>query len=355
MEVPQFAFADNTDFNADSVEWCPIPQLTQFLVCGTYHLDEGQSGADGTQIRNGNITSYKLLSDPELKLEKADVVDTGGVLDMKWYPKSLNEAAVLGVACSSGKVLLLKVSVDEDTGCLQPFAVVDCSVDEKKMMLSLDWANQEDGSPTLITSDTLGNLNYFCLRDGELCLTESWKAHSFEAWISAFDYSQPHIVYSGGDDCCFKCWDLRNTSNTVFVNKRHSMGVTSISKSKLNEHLLVTGSYDEHVFLWDVRKMKTPISEISLGGGIWRLKWHPSNPQYLLTASMHNGFHAVSISDETLTLKGHYTKHDSLAYGVDWCCQSVAQNEDENLSYSPNVVASCSFYDKLLNLWTINL
>ncbi|GIY04573.1 diphthine methyltransferase [Caerostris extrusa] len=157
---------------------------------------------------------------------------------------------------------------------------------------------------------------------------ESWNAHSFESWIAAFNYLQPHLVYSGGDDCRLKGWDTRNLPSAIFTSKRHSMGVTAISKSKINEHYLVTGSYDENVFLWDDRSMKIPISEISLNGGIWRLKWHPTNHNYLLSASMHNGFHVLSIEDGNLKLKAHYNKHESLAYGVDWCFKEEERELD---------------------------
>jgi diphthamide biosynthesis protein 7 len=91
---------------------------------------------------------------------------------------------------------------------------------------------------------------------------------------------QPHVLYSGADDCSFKGWDTRapcgsssssSGSETldndpapeqapIFSNRRsHGAGVCCISSHPRKQQLLVTGSYDETVRLWDVRSMQKPV------------------------------------------------------------------------------------------------
>lgn len=137
-------------------------------------------------------------------------------------------------------------------------------------------------------------------------------------------------------------------------------------------HLLPgSGSYDERVRVWDARALRTPVSTVPTGGGLWRLKWHPhpDRGNLLLAACMHAGVrvldmdtglecHTVDASQEagpglvggreiggSNEIVAEYTRHNSMAYGADWC------RTPASLRSRCAIVSSCSFYDSLLCLW----
>ena len=138
---------------------------------------------------------------------------------------------------------------------------------------------------------------------------------------------------------------------------RFDAGVTSIQSHPNIEHLIAVGNYDCTVRLFDTRKLSTPLAQADVGGGAWRVKWHPSPARKcdLLVAAMHDGFKIVSFRDVgdkpchdsngssgNWEVQKRYNGHASLAYGVDWSYQS---------SEGQTLVASASFYDHALHLW----
>ena len=115
-----------------------------------------------------------------------------------------------------------------------------------------------------------------------------------------------------------------------------------------------SASYDNSVRLFDVRKPLAPLVQADVGGGAWRVKWHPSPSRKndLLVACMHDGFKVVrfgglgdsSTSADVWEVVKRFNEHESLAYGVDW---SFAEPSGDG----ETLVASCSFYDHTLRLW----
>jgi len=191
--------------------------------------------------------------------------------------------------------------------------------------------------------------------------TSTWTAHAHEPWCAAWDYWDTNIVYSGGDDLQFKVWDIRQGFELpIITNKRFDAGVTCIQSHPNIEHLIAVGSYDATVRLFDTRKPLKPLAQADVGGGAWRVKWHPSpsRDQDLLVAAMHDGFKVVSFHDighqtgSTPDSNGgnweiikRHDDHESLAYGVDWSHGTWQGKPGQTL------IASASFYDHALHLW----
>lgn len=114
-------------------------------------------------------------------------------------------------------------------------------------------------------------------------------------------------------------------------------------------------SYDSQVRIFDTRKYSVPVVALEVGGGAWRVKWHPSvqRKHDLLVACMHDGFKvirwggdATSQISKVYSTISDYRAHSSLAYGVDWRNPGADSGAiDETL------IASGSFYDHLLTTW----
>lgn len=114
------------------------------------------------------------------------------------------------------------------------------------------------------------------------------------------------------------------------------------------------GSYDSHLRIFDARSPRAPLLEMELPGGIWRTRWHPSAERKgdILNACMHGGFAVARLPD---ALAGGElgpcddqgeiiaTFPSTLGYGADWS----RRNEGGGKS----TVATCSFYDHVMNVW----
>ena len=89
-----------------------------------------------------------------------------------------------------------------------------------------------------------------------------------------------------------------------------------------------------------------PAAPLRAGGGVWRLRWHPTDPSLVLAALMHAGFGILAAQPAagTLALAESYGHQQSLAYGAGWKACVGADGT--------STVATCSFYDRLLHVWS---
>ncbi|XP_040051045.2 diphthine methyltransferase isoform X4 [Gasterosteus aculeatus] len=327
----------DTELSADAVEWCPVPSSHGVLACGTYQLQTAKSGEDDAPpSRTGRLYLFEFRREGSVHppLTELQRIDTAAILDLKWCHVPFPGGAVLGIAAATGELQLHTLSDSQQEGGRRLHPLCSVEVGAERLALSLDWSTgrMDSSDVRLVCSDSAGCLSVLSLAEGALASLSHWKAHDFEAWISAFSYWDTQLVYSGGDDCKLRGWDLRAApSRPTFTSKRHSMGVCSIHSSPHREHILATGSYDEQVLLWDGRNMQRPLGGTPAGGGVWRLKWHPTDPHLLLAACMHNDFHilhcqqALEGGGGASPVVASYTLHSSLAYGADWSRLTVEE------------------------------
>eukprot|EP00878_Enallax_costatus_P044588 GHUV01053264.1.p1 GENE.GHUV01053264.1~~GHUV01053264.1.p1 ORF type:complete len:156 (+),score=31.42 GHUV01053264.1:67-468(+) len=123
---------------------------------------------------------------------------------------------------------------------------------------------------------------------------------------------------------------------------------------------------------------------VATGGGVWRLKWHPHDDRLLLAACMYNGLALVTAAEDwgSLEVVEEYKGHESIAYGADWyqgssekpasqTSRSAAEcdvqtkakssqfgkrqqqeQQQQGVSRHEDLIATCSFYDRRLHLWS---
>ncbi|WVQ78764.1 hypothetical protein IAT38_000855 [Cryptococcus sp. DSM 104549] len=379
MQASSLAYIDTT-YSADSIECCPFPGFEDLFVCGTYQIIKPEekaveekpeaTGGDGESSddeeeevvpkqtqRVGRLLLFQIRH--EKHLEEIQRIETPAILDTKWSPRLEGGKPTLAVADAKGHVTIYVL--DPETRRLEETQVIDVA-DETTLCLSLDFSHCLDPSapPSLITSLSNGSLAHLTPSPEGYEVASTWHAHDFEPWITAFDLQDPNTVWSGGDDCKLKRWDLRDTSMPTFVNKNFDAGVTTITPSPYTPHLLAVGSYDESLRLFDTRSPRQPLSTLPLGGGIWRTRWHhsPTRSSDLLVASMHDGFKVVRLGEGTLRLEAEkgegegeggevvtrFEGHESLAYGADW--SRLPGKEGDG-----SLVVTCSFYDHAMHLW----
>ncbi|KAK7694654.1 hypothetical protein QCA50_001841 [Cerrena zonata] len=341
---------------ADTVEFCPHPNASNLLVCGTYKLVDANAGITeddqlaerAPQKRIGSVLAFEIQENDELS--QIQEISLPAVPDIKW---AISASPVLGVADSEGNISLHIFDLDEKRfSTLQSLAVASSDV----LSLSLDWSNRRNpssGLGSLVVSLSNGSLSHLLPGESGMVIDNVWHAHDFEPWIAAWNYWDENIIYSGGDDLKMKSWDVRiGFGQPVFTNKRFDAGVTTIQSHPYIEHLMAVGSYDNTIRLFDARKPLVPLTQLDVGGGAWRVKWHPSEKRKndLLVACMHDGCKIIrfDVEGENIadggTVIQRFDEHKSMAYGADW---SYAE-EDTNRN---TLVASCSFYDHVLYTW----
>eukprot|EP01138_Halocafeteria_seosinensis_P009979 gb/GECG01010191.1/.p1 GENE.gb/GECG01010191.1/~~gb/GECG01010191.1/.p1 ORF type:complete len:263 (+),score=23.56 gb/GECG01010191.1/:1-789(+) len=237
-----------TKYCADVVECCPHEGHQNILVCGTYELDEA------AQQRVGGFYTVKYDEDSDrLVWNESKFKETSGIFDAKWCHTS----PLLATAHANGCISIWQF--DDATSTLSH--VQEISVDNESegasMCLSLDWSDRlgTSRSRRLAVSSTNGKVAIYTAEEAHVCPDPELEINAHvlkiapnmylpsEVWICGFDYWDPSVLWTGGDDGSFKLWDTRESSKPMHVGN-HGAGVCSMQCNFHIENLMATGGYD---------------------------------------------------------------------------------------------------------------
>lgn len=365
------------------------------LVVCCYHLDETIGHRRG-QLDLFHVAVPNIQSDsPSLPLKFGRPTTllepsmTSGILDGKW---SHARGHLFATAHASGEIKIHQLRRVRDAATVSKhcYTLEFQSQSEKPALegsipplcLSLNFSckanhHVQDLPESLPIVSTYSNgrvavHDIMFLESGGISIIEreSWEAHNMfinpaEVWSA--DFCGPQSVLSCGDEGKMKLWDVRATNRPMHVLSPFDAGATCASAHPVHDYLVACGSYDETICLYDIRFLSTkaPVSRSKkLGGGIWRIKWHPYVDQRMLVAAMHGGCRVVEVENWgsvgvpytaeefeggtqfSFQVTKKFTEHDSMAYGADWL---VCKHPTRNGFFE--AAGSCSFYDRNVFLW----
>lgn len=107
-----------TRFYADSVECCPIEGFQDLFVCGNYQLlEETKKKVGCLYLMRSSVT------DKGGKMEQLSCADSAAILDLKWSMRAVGGRALLGQACSDGRLQVYQLRESDNS---ESFVVVQC-------------------------------------------------------------------------------------------------------------------------------------------------------------------------------------------------------------------------------------
>jgi WD40 repeat protein len=350
------------------------------FLCGCYELDEA------SQKRKGSLL-FGQIREENLEVQH-EVPTSSGVLDIVSHKDKLLVAlseSTLEIWNRDGSSTSSASSIRKETEGL--FLSVNSNLShenagEKRIVVSTQNGSvivyrYEESSGSLEEESFLESAHQLCNENIPVYIAN----------ISPYD---SNCVVSGGDDLKFKIWDLRSSlTKPEIICKYHDAGVTSLEwfPSPEQQHLFISGSYDERCALWDFRHLKTPLMEIETGGGAWRIKWmnHFSSSsssssngnnnnnnnneidlknQFISVCNMQHGSSIFQLNLETMTVEGSYCFSDDesegrnpLYYGSEVIRRRTVTTEEGSGGGSGEKrmmefeMISCSFYDNLIYKW----
>ncbi|EIW71564.1 hypothetical protein TREMEDRAFT_60487 [Tremella mesenterica DSM 1558] len=131
-------------------------------------------------------------------------------------------------------------------------------------------------------------------KDPSLQPLRKYTGHSSN--VSAVDWHpfNGNLFGSVGDDCHFMLWDTRSeiTSKPSQKVEAHAEDVNCLAFAPSSEHLVLTGSNDKTIALWDLRKLGQKLHSFEAHkGAVTEVVWSPHSAIHFASASADRRVH----------------------------------------------------------------
>ncbi|KAK9473385.1 uncharacterized protein V1510DRAFT_414902 [Dipodascopsis tothii] len=283
-----------------------------------------EDGAAGT--RNGSLDVY-ACSDGLQKVASAVSADSS-ILDVRFVRPGL-----LASAHSTGKVCFWRAT----GGAAPALELVHTTPVADPDVLALSVTFAPGHMAVTLSSGVVRVYAMEAVPGPATAVAEH--AHELEAWTAAFaPAGSAERVLSGGDDGVLLAHAVATDTPLWRTGRaQHGAGVTAILP--LADNVLWTGSYDEQLRVWTGAGRPVLAQSLGLGGGVWRLV--PDGRGRVLACCMHGGARILAgPPTEPAVVATIVDGHESMVYGGDWAADGA-------------LVATCSFYDRKLNVWRV--
>jgi len=140
-------------------------------------------------------------------------------------------------------------------------------------------------SPLLVAGYALGGLSSWQLPSGQPVVPRGWEA-AHHGRISALAVLGSGELLSAASEGALKAWSLEEDrfGDMVRSFSGHGAAVVSVAASPFHESLLVSGSHDRTVRLWDSRKPGDAVARWRQQDWVTCVHFHPSLDSYVLSS-----------------------------------------------------------------------
>lgn len=299
-----------------------IPESDSSVCVSTYLLDASSDTRSGSLcILKAHVDSDSESSEKTRKnlILEREISTSAGVFRFDFKNPSTVVAAL-----TDGSLVVQKI--------LEPTSSETTPV-SSDMLLDLGLSD----SSLTITTDNKGHAYMVDLNTS--LIVSSWLAHSLpyvpgegcEVWSCAVTRDGQTVV-TGGEDGSMKLWDARSHTQ-IGQSKIFGAGVVFVDfPGKEEVDQILTGSYDEHLRVFDRRNLKTVLKEKKLSGGVWNVEQNANN---YCVSCMYGGY-SILDSESLEVLHENRDVGKNLLYGA--------------TKISEDSVVFCTFNDYLVVL-----